>query len=345
MEYTENREKEEYLIDCPNNNFSPTILPHASRIIAIGDIHGDLELAINTFKFAKLIDDKHNWIAEPLDTVVVQVGDQIDSCRPLSYIFDCQKTANDKAEDMLVIEFFDTIHDKARKYGGAVYSLLGNHELMNVNGNFSYVSFENLDNFSFENYHGREGRKNAFKQGGPIATKLGCTRPSIIIIGDTMFAHAGIMPSLIQNLEYLNMDNRSKIRYLNLIVRRWLLNKMSESEKKLSDYIINDQKDSPFWTRIYGMIKENTDINSAECENSVGKILNIFKVGHLVVGHTPQISNGINGTCCTKSIDSKLYRIDSGGSRAFNNVLKQVRGYSYLEIIGSKFKIYKSTDN
>ena len=43
--------------DCPNIGVYPTIIPHKERIIAIGDIHGDMELAINFLKTAKVIQE------------------------------------------------------------------------------------------------------------------------------------------------------------------------------------------------------------------------------------------------------------------------------------------------
>merc|ERR1711916_326002 len=61
-------------------------LEAVNRIIAIGDLHGDLNETINIFKLAKLIEYNEStgetkWIGR--DTVVVQVGDQIDRCRSL----------------------------------------------------------------------------------------------------------------------------------------------------------------------------------------------------------------------------------------------------------------------
>ncbi len=183
-------EEEDFLKDCPNYNFIPTTLPPAQRVIAIGDIHGDLGLAIKSFKLAKLIDDDYNWIADPPNTIVVQVGDQVDSCRPIPNVYECQTTKypDDIADDINVLKFFDDISAKASAAGGAVYSLLGNHELMNAQGSFKYVSYENYYNFEHtdestgEKFEGPNGRKKAFKPGGSVAQKLACTRPSVLIV-------------------------------------------------------------------------------------------------------------------------------------------------------------------
>ena len=123
------------------------------RLIAIGDIHGDLDLALNCLTIAKVIQrvylyknkDKNNieikdeesdilsdfddenddlpdnivtlkykdeiklryyqWIGE--NTVVIQVGDQVDRCRPVDNECDHPKeTVNDEASDIKILFFF-----------------------------------------------------------------------------------------------------------------------------------------------------------------------------------------------------------------------------------------------
>jgi len=339
-------EEDDYLKDCPDGEFVPTVLPPVKRIIAIGDIHGDLELAIKSFKLANLINDDFEWIADPPDTVVVQVGDQIDSCRPIPGVYECHKNkyADDVAEDVKILHFFTQMHNKAKKVDGAVYSLLGNHELMNSQGKFNYVSYENYHNFDYTDpsgrkYSGSDGRRQAFKPGGPLAKMMACTRPSVLIIGSTMFVHAGVLPVLASKLEYLGVDSDTKLKYLNAVVRKWLLHKISDTEQKRDKKIfIDDQKISPFWTRIYGSIPENTSIDSSECFSSVKKALQVYKVGQLVVGHTPQLytnDDGINGTCFENDGHNKLYRVDGGFSRAFN-VFNKHGAIQVLEILNDQ---------
>lgn len=340
-------EDDDFLKDCPGYEFRPTILPSVPRIIAIGDIHGDLELAINSFKLAGLIDDDHNWIANPPTTIVVQVGDQIDSCRPIANIYDChnKKYHNDNPEDMKVIEFFNKIHQRASIFGGAVYSLLGNHEIMNVQGKFDYVSYSNFHDFYHEThsnkYIGKSGRKDAFTFGGPIANMLACTRQTVLIIGSIMFIHAGILPIVAKRLDYLNINTNTKLQYLNSIVRKWLLKKLSDSDNTYITALISNLKISPFWTRIFGSIPNNISMNEKQCSDYVKRTLEVFKLGNLVVGHTPQLftnMDGINGTCYEKS-NNKLYRVDGGFSKAFDIFGKNDR-VQVLEILNdNEFRI------
>jgi hypothetical protein len=345
--------KEDFEKDCPNYKFNPTILPAKKRVIAIGDIHGDLDLAIRSFKLANLIDDDHNWIANPVDTVVVQVGDQIDSCRPIPDVYDChfERKDGDSPDDMKVIDFFNKMDKKARAKGGAVYSLLGNHEIMNSEGRFEYVSYDNFYDFEYkdknETFNGPAGRKSAFKPGAPVAKMLACSRSSVMVIGSNMFIHAGVLPVLARRLEHLNLPERDKLKYLNAIVRKWLLNKLSTVEEHDSKSLfIDDMKLSPFWTRVFGKIPKNTNLNSDECFDTVQKVIEVFKIGQIIVGHTPTLythNDGINGTCYETDGHNRLFRVDGGFSKSFsvfgNNNLVQV-----LEIIDdNQFNILKDT--
>ena len=53
-----------------------TFLPKAEKIVAIGDVHGDMMKARRAFKLAGLVDDDDRWIGGK--TVVVQLGDILD---------------------------------------------------------------------------------------------------------------------------------------------------------------------------------------------------------------------------------------------------------------------------
>lgn len=329
-------DEEDFVLDCPQYPFVPTILPAKKRVIAIGDIHGDLELAIDSFKLAGLIDNSFNWIAIPSDTIVIQVGDQVDSCRPIpgknacnkAYGNNITKIRNDAPDDVKVIDFFNKMHMTASRHGGAVYSLLGNHELMNADGDFRYVSNSNYENFEYvsegKKYLGSVGRKDSFKPGGALSGNLACTRNSVMIIGSNMFIHAGVLPPLINSIKGANLgsDSHVHLKYLNSLVRKWLLNKISDKNSDLQT-ILHDPNLSPFWNRIFGQIKPETPDNIRECDSVVRETLKVFKIGNIVVGHTPQLwinGVGINGTCYGNNnvADNKVWRIDGGFSKAFD---------------------------
>ena len=315
----EERFNRDYNLYCKNYPYTPSILPPVSRIIVMGDIHGDYELAIQMLKLGRLIEIKNNkiiWTGG--DTVVVQVGDQIDRCRPIGNLT-CENektTYNDEASDINISKLFTDLDIQARKVGGLVISLLGNHELMNSLGQLSYVSHLGIDEFKeykdsenpdyiFESPY--EARKYAFSPGNEYGKFLGCTRLSAVIIGSNLFVHAGFVDSIIDLLEIKKRDDIEKI---NRAIKQWLLGLLeSKQVRKLVT-----SKNSIFWTRILGTIPPNT--NNKTCTENLDKVLKIFKINSIIVGHTPQsfsYNDGINSTC-----DSKIWRVDIGSSSAFH---------------------------
>ena len=114
-------------------------LDNAERIIVIGDIHGDIKRFKGILINSEIINNNFEWIANPPNTIIVQLGDQIDSLN---------RNTNENWEilnDYEMIYFTEHLNNIARVKGGRCISLIGNHELMNVIGDFSYVS-ENSKN-------------------------------------------------------------------------------------------------------------------------------------------------------------------------------------------------------
>jgi len=341
-----------------------SILPAVKRIIVLGDIHGDLEMTYSLLRVANLINEKNEWIGG--DTVVVQVGDQVDRCRYKGN--PCNNkgaTLDDEGNDWKILQYFTELHNMALKVGGAVYSLIGNHELMNVDQDLRYVSYEGIKEFSkfkidkkkietnkeeftddeemFE--YGKKTRLEAFRPGNPISEFLACTRQMAIIIGSNIFVHAGILPKIAKKYSVSN---------LNKLLSLYLLDKISKSEYK--DVFVSAEF-SPLWTRKIGNIGVNKykydkkyQDNEKECNNILGPLKDIYNVDRLYVGHTPLLKHGIGDAC-----DKHIYFTDYGASRDFdkwNNTIsessmneskKRSRKAQVLEIIddGALIRILK----
>jgi hypothetical protein len=307
---------------CEGHNFLPAILPAVDRIIVMGDIHGDYKLAIDMLLMAHVIKITNGDIYwDGGNTYVVQVGDQVDRCRPINNM-QCNNpltTFNDEANDINILNLFTNLHKQAEQYGGAVISLLGNHEIMNSDGLLDYVSYRGIHQFDSyvdeANPHikfanGADARAYAFAPGHEIGKFLGCTRYPAIIIGSNLFVHAGLVDGLI---EEIGLSDQADINTINVAVRMWLLGLLSRNHVK---NIIKSSKSSMFWTRILGNIPPNVEYNNPICMTHISKILKMFKIGSLFVGHTPQsftYSNDINATC-----SGQVWRVDNGSSSAFN---------------------------
>jgi hypothetical protein len=91
------------------------------RVVAIGDLHGDYDNYIATLKAAGLVDKRGKWSAG--NSHFVQTGD-IPDRGP-----DTQK----------IIEHIRKLGKQAKRKGGRVHNLIGNHEAMNVYGDLRYV--------------------------------------------------------------------------------------------------------------------------------------------------------------------------------------------------------------
>lgn len=329
---------------CSQYSFIPTVFPKTRRIIAIGDIHGDLKLCVKLLKISKVIDNNLNWIGG--DTIVVQVGDQIDRCRPVNGMgcYNKNATMNDEHSDIKILKLFTKLNQQAQQSipPGRVISLLGNHELMNVQGVMNYVSYEGLHKFA--NYKdpynpnikfdsGLSARKYSFAPGNEYAKFLGCTRLGSVIIGSNLFVHAGIIDHFVDEIQ---IKKSSDLENINLKIQKWLFGLIEED--KIND-IINGNT-SMFWNRILGNLPQNISMSNPACSDNISKVLQIFDINSLIIGHTPQsfLSNdGINGTC-----SNKVWRVDNGASHAFNifdnnflktGVISKNRKPQVLEII------------
>lgn len=100
------------------------------RIVAIGDLHGDYDGYIGTLRAAGLVDRRGRWAAG--ETHLVQTGDIPDR----------------GPDTRRIIEHMAKLARHARRKGGRVHNLIGNHEAMNVYGDLRYVTDEEFQAFA-----------------------------------------------------------------------------------------------------------------------------------------------------------------------------------------------------
>jgi hypothetical protein len=264
--------------------------PHPDRLVIIGDIHGDIKRFKNILIDANIINDNIEWIAEPKNTIVIQMGDQIDSLN--------RTTDNDweVIEDIEVINFTNILDKLAIAKGGRLISLIGNHEFMNILGNYTYVSSKSIAN-------NEKRRRELFKPGGQISSILS-NRPVIVKIGGLLFCHAGLKISHLMILYNYNKD----IKYINTIWKIFATSNNingAEDNDIFSKIILSD--DGILWTRALD--------NPEEMEI----MLKNLNCSYMFVGH-----NVVDGI---KFINNMLWYTDTGISRAFGTST-----YQYIDI-------------
>ena len=234
--------------------------PAAERLVAIGDIHGDIEAFRQSLIIGGITDEEGNWIAG--ETVFVQCGDQLDR-------------GDGEPE---ILDLLDALEAQAAAAGGAVHVLNGNHEVMNVAGDLRYVTEDGFADYAqFDPGEGLDdvpqyarGRVAAYAPGGPEAIRL-ADNEIIVMVGDTVFVHGGVLAS---HVEY-GVDR------INDESERWML-----GEIPMPAVLVGEL--SPVWTRIYSSFQPDCDeLNAA---------LDALHAERMVVGHTVQQS-GITSAC------------------------------------------------
>ena len=135
------------------------------RIVAIGDVHGDYDQFVSLLRSAELIDNRNRWTGGRAH--LVQTGDVLD-----------RGPASRKAMDLLM-----DLEEQARRDGGAVHALLGNHEAMNIYGDFRYTTKEEYE--SYRTQRSEALRDQYFRLVAAQLRKKGSTTEQIVTLRKT----------------------------------------------------------------------------------------------------------------------------------------------------------------
>jgi hypothetical protein len=262
--------------------------PAASRVVAIGDIHGDMPALRRALQLAGATDARGQWIGGRL--TVVQLGDLIgrsdDEREVLDYVFDLQR--------------------QATAAGGALHALVGNHEVFGGRvdnqavGPNPFPAWESVPGLRRDDPRLRHlppnerARGAALVTGGPYARRIAAF-PAVLKLGRTVFVHGGIVPRWAQ----YGTDR------INTEVREWLLGLTPEPHSTLGV----DDGDRVMWTRQFSASVDPRDC--AVLEES----LRILGAQRMVVAHT--VHEQITARC-----SERVWAIDVGMSRAYGGTVQ-----------------------
>ena len=221
----------------------PVDRPAPRRLVAIGDVHGDLAAARAALRLAGAIDEADRWIGG--DLAIVQLGDLLDR----------------GDDEQAIIDLFERLEREAAAAGGSFTWLLGNHELMNVAGDFRYVTPGGWKDF--------DDRAAVMAPGGAYA-RVFAGQDVVVRIGDTVFSHAGVDGAWTSDLAAVNRAARC-----------W-------ADGQGAPAPVVDAPDGPVWTRAWG----GAEVDCARLR----EVLLAVGAERMVVAHTPQLG-GITSAC------------------------------------------------
>lgn len=258
-----------------------------NKLFVLSDIEGNFGAFRKLLQANKVVDENYNWTFG--DGHLVLTGDFFDR-------------GNQQTEVLWLIY---SLEEKAKDAGGHVHFILGNHEIMNMNGDLRYLHGKYLENSGLinEDYlvlYGEQSELGRWLRTKNIVEK----------IGNILFAHGGIS---------------AEVNSLDIPVSK--INKLSRPYYQDTTYKFNDENLDvlysdwgPFWYRgYYGGSSKATS-------QQIDSTLSIYKVKHIATGHTV-VADTI----------SILYN-----GKVINTDVHHAKGYSEgLLIEGGKF--YRAT--
>ena len=291
-----------------------------NKIIAIGDIHGDYPALIKLLRLAKVINSKLEWIGGT--DYVVQVGDTLDGLRPgISHDPVYLKTPY----EIKILNFILKLDLQAKKKGGRVISILGNHELYPYY-EYKSKSFNNdyvkkVDSKEYKRLFGISRDDFYYPGKGRGAKIFGITRPLILQLGQCIFCHGSLN---IKFLEMYSKNGKFNINKVNKETSDWFTGKSLKKPK----FIDTDDSINPLFNRD---LTSPDLLTNKDCNKIVKPLFKYFDNAKcIIMGHSTHKT--ISPLC-----NNSLYRIDIAVSMAFGgNTIDQDNKLQVLEIIQNK---------
>jgi hypothetical protein len=309
--------------------------PQPSRIVAIGDLHGDFSVWRDIVRGAGLVSAAGHWTGG--SATLVQVGDVVDR----------------EPDSLKIVRELMRLQKEAPKQGGRVIALVGNHEAMNVTGDLRYTVPADFAAYATPNsaalrerlYQAKKVELEAkYRAANPSltsaaihdawikATPLGWVEqrlawapdgevgrwvirnPAAAIVNGNLFVHGGL------SAEYSKLP----IDEINKKVADALRSVDRSPGSILTDAL------GPLWYR--GLISQDPKVTELPAagparppiETELQTVRGACGAKRIVVGHTPNLK-GIQIL-----YGGKLVTIDTGNSRYYGGPP------SYLEIAGDK---------
>lgn len=225
-----------------------TIYLSDEPIVAISDVHGQYNIFEQLLQSNKVIDDELNWTFGKGNLVIVgdvmDRGDMVLECLWLIY----------------------HLEEQAKAAGGKVHFLLGNHELMVMNGRLDYLHKKYLYTSALfkRPYHTLFGPNTFLGQW--------LKRKSVILqINDKLFVHGGLSQQAMTlglNIDEINTAFREKLYYKSV-------DEIQATPELSTLYYEN----GPLWYRGYAFPYSFN-------KTGIDSLMTALNLSNIIVGHT-----------------------------------------------------------
>ena len=317
---------------------TPACAQQPQRIVAVGDLHGDFNAWSTVARASSVANAAGHWAGGR--TTLVQMGDILDR----------------GPDSLKIVRNLQQLQKEAPRAGGRVIVVLGNHEAMNLLGDFRYTtpgeyaamadgqSSTRRDRVyaanraqieaaaktqnpqltpaqiraSWDAQHplGWVERRLTWSPSGELG-KWATGNSAIVRIGETLFVHGGL------SAEYAKASTDD--------INRRVAAAMASGDDSPATILYDPL--GPLWYR--GLVTRDPDAETARAqakpplphltpEQELDAVLKAYGAKRLVIGHTPSLK-GIQ-----ISADGRLARIDTGISKYYGGPP------SWLEIIGDR---------
>lgn len=223
----------------------PVEYNNQEKLFVISDIEGNFKAFCKLLIKANVIDTSFRWTFENGHLIIVgdcfDRGEEVTECLWLIY----------------------ALEEKARRRGGYVHFILGNHEIMNLNGDWRYVHPKYAANLS------RPGPSTALYGGNTELWKWLCSKNIIEKVGKLLFVHGGI------STEFAKL--KLNVHEINSLARPYY-SRAKEAFDNVTLSLLFNSMYSPFWYRGY--------YTNEMTEDQIDSILVQYDVKMIITGHT-----------------------------------------------------------
>ena len=248
------------------------------KVAALSDLHGQYDLMMGLLSNNNIINAAGHWAFG--DGHFVITGDVFDR--------------GDKVTEILW--FLHRLEQEAEKAGGKLHLLLGNHEVMVLNGDLRYLNPKYV--------------KAARLLGQPFSqlladnTVLGRwlrSKSVLVKINGNLYAHGGFHPSLA-------VEKRSLVEINQVFKQNLVKAELVQPRQGWGKYL--HKTNGPIWYRGYfkGSFLKDSGASTAE----IDLLLSHFDVKHLIVGHTSQDTIETRHQGKVIAIDSSIKNGENG---------------------------------